>query len=66
MRTTITLDDDLLAKATKHGGALDRSALISAALKAFIERDSARRLARLGGSRPALVVAPRRREKAAR
>lgn len=66
MRTTVTLDDDLLAKATKLGGALDRSALISAGLKAFIERESARRLARLGGSQPALAVAPRRREKAAR
>jgi Arc/MetJ family transcription regulator len=65
MRTTITLDDDLLAKAAKLGGELDRSALISASLKAFIERESARRLARLGGSQPALVVAPRRREKKA-
>ena len=52
MRTTITLDEELLAKATKLGGSLDRSALIAASLKAFIERESARRLARLGGSRP--------------
>ena len=66
MRTTVTLDDDLLAAAAKLGGTLDRSALISAGLKAFIERESARRLAKLGGSQPALVVAPRRREKAAR
>ena len=66
MRTTITLDDDLLAKAAKLGGELDRSALIAAGLKAFIERESARRLARLGGSQPTLVVAPRRREKATR
>ncbi len=66
MRTTITLDDDLLAKATKLAGPLDRSALISAGLQAFIERESARRLARLGGTQPQLAVAPRRREKAAR
>ena len=66
MRTTITLDDDLLAKAARLAGALDRSALISAGLEAFIERESARRLAKLGGSQPALAVAPRRREKAAR
>ena len=66
MRTTLTLDDDLLARATKLAGTLDRSALISASLKAFIERESARRLAKLGGSQPALTVAPRRREKAAR
>jgi Arc/MetJ family transcription regulator len=66
MRTTVTLDDELLAKAAKLGGTLDRSALISAGLKAFIERESARRLAKLGGSQPALAAAPRRREKAAR
>lgn len=64
MRTTITLDDDLLAKATKLAGSLDRSALISAGLKAFIERESARRLAKLGGSQPALTVPPRRRARA--
>ena len=61
MRTTINLDDELLAKATKLAGSLDRSALISASLKAFIERESARRLAQLGGSEPGLTVAPRRR-----
>ncbi|MBC8055453.1 MAG: type II toxin-antitoxin system VapB family antitoxin [Rhizobiales bacterium] len=61
MRTTINLDDELLAKATKLAGPLDRSALISASLKAFIERESARRLAQLGGSEPGLAVAPRRR-----
>ncbi|MEP7102385.1 MAG: type II toxin-antitoxin system VapB family antitoxin [Burkholderiales bacterium] len=66
MRTTITLDDDLLTKAAKLAGPLDRSALISAGLQAFIERESARRLAKLGGSQPALAVAPRRRDKAAR
>ena len=65
MRTTLTLDDDLLAKATKLSGSLDRTALISAGLQAFIERESARRLAKLGGSQPALTVAPRRREKKA-
>lgn len=65
MRTTLTLDDDLLAKAAKLSGSLDRTALISASLQAFIERESARRLAKLGGSQPALAVAPRRREKKA-
>ena len=63
MRTTITLDDDLLAKATRLAGPLDRTALISAGLKAFIERESARRLARLGGSQQGLTVPPRRRAK---
>lgn len=65
MRTTVTLDDELLARALKLAGPLERSALINAGLKAFIERESARRLARLGGSQPALTAAPRRREKAA-
>jgi predicted transcriptional regulator len=66
MRTTITLDDELLTRASKLSDSLDRSALISAGLRAFIERESARRLARLGGSQPALKAAPRRREKAER
>ena len=64
MRTTINLDDELLAKATRLAGPLDRAALLSASLQAFIERESARRLARLGGSQPALAAAPRRRAKA--
>ncbi len=63
MRTTINLDDELLAKATKLAGSLDRSALISEGLKAFIERESARRLAKLGGSQPDLAPVPRRRPK---
>ena len=62
MRTTINIDDDLLAKATKLTGPLDRSAMVREGLKALIERESAKRLARLGGSQPALKVAPRRRQ----
>jgi Arc/MetJ family transcription regulator len=61
LRTTITIDDDLLAKAAKLARSLDRSALIPEGLKAFIERESARRLARLGGTQPDLKTAPRRR-----
>jgi predicted transcriptional regulator len=61
MRTTLTLDDELLEKAIKLAGPLDRSTLISESLKAFIERESARRLAKLGGSQPRLAAAPRRR-----
>ena len=63
MRTTIYLDDELLAKATKLAGPLNRSALVSEGLKAFIERESARRLAKLGGSQPSLASARRRRPK---
>lgn len=61
MRTTINIDDGLLAKATKLSGPMDRSAMLAEALKALIERESARRLARLGGSQPELRAAPRRR-----
>lgn len=61
MRTTINIDDDLLAKATKLTGPMDRSAMVRESLKALIERESAKRLARLGGSQPALKAAPRRR-----
>lgn len=62
MRTTITIDDDeLLEKAAKLTGTLERSALVHEGLKARIERESARRLARLGGSQPELKPAGRRR-----
>ena len=61
MRTTVALDDDLLAKAQAFTGLKEKSALIREALKALIERESARRLARLGGSEPELTTAPRRR-----
>ena len=62
MRTTVNLDENLLAKAIKLTGALDRSTLLHESLKALIERESAKRLARLGGSQPELRVAPRRRQ----
>lgn len=61
MRTTVTLDEALLAKASKLAGPLDRSALLQEGLRALIERESARRLAKLGGSQPELRPAPRRR-----
>ena len=61
MRTTVTLDDDLLAKATKMVGGLDRSTVLREALKALIERESALRLAKLGGTQPQLQPVARRR-----
>lgn len=61
MRTTVNIDDELLAKATKLAGTMDRATMVNEALKALIERESARRLARLGGSQPKLKAAPRRR-----
>jgi Arc/MetJ family transcription regulator len=60
MRTTLALDDELLAKAQAFTGLKEKSALVREALKALIEREGARRLARLGGSEPNLM-APRRR-----
>ena len=61
MRTTIVLDDELLAKAKAFTGFREKSLLVREALKALIERESARRLALLGGSEPDLEAPARRR-----
>ena len=61
MRTTITIDDELLARASMLTGITDRTPLIRESLKAIIARESARRLALLGGSMPDFKVPPRRR-----
>jgi len=63
MRTTITLDDALLKSAQLLSGVQERSALLKEALTALIERESARRLAKLGGSEPKLRAVPRRRQR---
>jgi len=60
MRTTLALDDELVAKAQAFTGLKEKSALVREALKALIERESGRRLALLGGSEPALQPVPRR------
>jgi Arc/MetJ family transcription regulator len=65
MRTILTLDDELLAKAQAFTGLKQKSALVREALEALIERESARRLARLGGSESELGASPRRRPKPA-
>ena len=64
MRTTVTLDDALLAQAQALCGELERSALLREALQALVQRESARRLAALGGSEPDLKPIPRRRSAA--
>lgn len=61
MRTTVVLDDDLLAEAQRLTGVREKTALLREGLTALIERESARRLARLGGSEPHLGPIPRRR-----
>lgn len=62
MRTTLALDDELLAEAQRLTGTEEKTALIREALRALIERESARRLAQLGGSEPGLEAVPRRRD----
>jgi Arc/MetJ family transcription regulator len=61
MRTTLALDDELVARAQALTGLKEKSALVREALKALIERESARRLALLGGTEPDLKLTPRRR-----
>ena len=61
MRTTLALDDDLLIEAQRLTGSVEKTALVRQALRALIERESARRLARLGGSEPDVRPIPRRR-----
>jgi len=61
MRMTLTLDDELIAKARAATGLRDNSSLVRRALEMLIEGESARRLAGLGGSEPGLLMPPRRR-----
>ncbi len=60
MRTTIALSDELVAKAQAFTGIKEKSSLVEEALIALIERESAARLATLGGSEPDLQPIPRR------
>ena len=63
MRTTLALDDELLAKAQEYTGVKEKSALVNRALKTLVQIEAGRRLARLGGSDPGAKAAPRRRSK---
>ena len=63
MRTTVALDDELLAKAREFTGVNEKSALLNRALKVLVEREAARRLARLGGSQRGFAAGRRRRPK---
>jgi Arc/MetJ family transcription regulator len=60
MRTTIALDDDLIEQAQSYTGLREKSAIIREALQALIQREAARRLARLGGTQPQLPEVARR------
>ena len=61
MRTTVSIDDELVAEALRISGLSGNAAVLREGLRALIERESARRLARLGGSERQLKPAPRRR-----
>ena len=65
MRTTMNLDDELVARAQELTGVKERNTLVRMALEALVAREAARRLARLGGTEPQLKDIPRRRPPAA-
>jgi Arc/MetJ family transcription regulator len=64
MRTTVNLDDELVARAQELTGTVEKGALVREGLRALIEREAARRLAALGGTEPDLEAPPRRRKSA--
>ena len=64
MRTTVNIDDDLLTRAQDLTGIKERATLLRMALEALVEREAARRLARLGGSQPDAAETPRRQSQA--
>jgi len=61
MRTTINIDDELVTNAMRLTGIREKTALVRAGLEALIARESARRLAALGGTMPGVKDIPRRR-----
>jgi len=61
MRTTININDDVLQEAAKLTGIKEKTALVMLGLKSLISRESARRLAQLGGTQKSLKAIPRRR-----
>jgi len=66
MRTTLNIDDDLYAQAVELTGVHEKTALVRESLHALIERESAKRLALLGGSEPDLIPIPRRQSSIAK
>jgi Arc/MetJ family transcription regulator len=59
MRTTVTIDDDLIAAAAEFSGIDEKSKLLNFVLDAYVKRMAARRLAALGGTMPDFDIAPR-------
>lgn len=65
MRTTLNLDDELMAKAEEYTGIHEKGILVREALEALVQREAARRLAKLGGTMPDIEDTPRRRSEIA-
>ena len=65
MKITVNIDDDLLEDAKWLTGIEGKTALVREAVRALVERESARRLAKLGGTQPQLEPVPRRRSEPA-
>lgn len=61
MKTTLNIDDSLIKKASRLTGITEKTALVKKGLEALIARESAKRLARLGGAEKDLESIPRRR-----
>ncbi len=61
MRTTVTLDNELLAKASEYTGIVERSQLLRHALTTLVQVEAGRRLAAMGGTDPDAKLPPRRR-----
>jgi Arc/MetJ family transcription regulator len=63
MRTTLNIDDSLIEKASRLSGVKEKTSLVKLGLEALISRESARRLAELGGSEKKIAAIPRRRSR---
>jgi len=61
MRTTLNIEDELLARAAELTGIKEKTFLVRLGLEALIARESAKRLAALGGTEKDLEMIPRRR-----
>jgi Arc/MetJ family transcription regulator len=66
MRTTLNIDDALLGRATELSGLREKTAVVRAGLEALVAKESARRLAALGGSDRRVRQIPRRRPRQSR
>ena len=66
MRTTLNIDEKLVAKATELTGVTEKTSLVRMGLEALIAKESALRLSELAGSEPEIQLTPRRRSAVAK